>query len=650
MKNLSNIILHNDSHEWIEQSWLLLKNKRNIELEKLCQQINTRTISKQELAFYYFYLARVNFYNQNYDVSEKYMDIAIDLFQVSENELWVNNTKLHLANDFVTIGKFNSALGIFNELLEKSKTINSQFYNIVLIDYSICCFYGSTDDDSWIEKLEEAYTRANNSQNDYYAFCALANLVSFLTTKSIFNQAIVYVEKASQFLTEKAIVVDERYYMSGNSVTPKGIQKEELDISYIYSVLLTRKGSLYFELGDYEKSIESYSKAFSLFQSVEFSEIKAYIANSLAIILCKQNHFEKAIILLSQCVNYYKEKSPNSEHLVTSLSNLAEAKLNSGFLIEAEDLYQQALKLSSTLNIPVSIATINMEIANIHICQRQFNTAIDKLVIAVETAQRINQVKIVIQCYRMLGICYMQTDINRAYDYFMKAMFIAEEYNNKDEQHYIYKEVSTYYRLTGDIPQAFSYFEKYTKLREDLFSQEADRKLRNLMVLYEVAEYKSKLEITTSKIKQLELELEIRTRELSAMVISIMEKQELVKLLEKGLTDILDKNPTQRDSEIRNFIRNLRKVGEAKQDWEEINKMFLEVHKDCVASIMKLAPDITPTELKTCILVRLSMSSKQIAQILKISERSVENHRNHARRKLGINKDLNLTTYLISLV
>lgn len=611
--------------------------------------INKKSLTKREQAFHQFYLARVNYYSNNFDTALEFMESSISLFKESNNNLWVMNVKLRLANDFVSLGKISLAINIFQELLETSKSFNRLFYNITLIDYSICCYHQSEDNDNGINLLEEAYSLANESQNYYYSFCALVNLVSILTAKSIYNKAMVYVEMASKLVLENAIVIEEKYYMKGFCITPDGVDCEDIDLTYLYSVLQTRKGGLYFELGDFDNAIQSYTIAFSLFQFVEYSEIKSFIANSLAMILCKQNKFEQAVVFLTHCVNYYELNHPRSQHFITSLSNLAEAKLNLGLVYEAEALYKQALELSKKLNLPVNIAMINMEIAHIHISKNQITTAIENLNTALEMAQGINQVKMVMQCYRLLGICCMQNDIGKAYDYFMKAMFLAEEYNNKDELHFIYKEVSTYYRLTGDIPQAFSYFEKYTKLREDLFSQEADRKLRNLMVLYEVAEYKSKLEITTSKIKQLELELEIRTRELSAMVISIMEKQELVKLLEKGLTDILDKNPTQRDSEIRNFIRNLRKVGEAKQDWDEINKMFLEVHKDCVASIMKLAPDITPTELKTCILVRLSMSSKQIAQILKISERSVENHRNHARRKLGINKDLNLTTYLISL-
>ncbi len=56
---------------------------------------------------------------------------------------------------------------------------------------------------------------------------------------------------------------------------------------------------------------------------------------------------------------------------------------------------------------------------------------------------------------------------------------------------------------------------------------------------------------------------------------------------------------------------------------------------------------LTRRELEVCQLIRQGLSSKEIAQSLSISLKSVHTHRNHIRKKLGLlNKGMNLTGYL----
>lgn len=59
---------------------------------------------------------------------------------------------------------------------------------------------------------------------------------------------------------------------------------------------------------------------------------------------------------------------------------------------------------------------------------------------------------------------------------------------------------------------------------------------------------------------------------------------------------------------------------------------------------------LTPKEIEICNMIKKGMSTKEISQLLNLSMRTVENHRNHIRAKLGIsNKRLNLSTYLKSV-
>jgi PAS domain S-box-containing protein len=58
----------------------------------------------------------------------------------------------------------------------------------------------------------------------------------------------------------------------------------------------------------------------------------------------------------------------------------------------------------------------------------------------------------------------------------------------------------------------------------------------------------------------------------------------------------------------------------------------------------------TPTEIQVANLIRQDRSTKEIAQLLGLSPRTIENHRKHIRTKIGLrNKKANLRSYLLSI-
>jgi DNA-binding CsgD family transcriptional regulator len=60
--------------------------------------------------------------------------------------------------------------------------------------------------------------------------------------------------------------------------------------------------------------------------------------------------------------------------------------------------------------------------------------------------------------------------------------------------------------------------------------------------------------------------------------------------------------------------------------------------------------NLTPTEIQVANLIREGKSTKEIAEVLSISERAIEFHRNNIRDKLGLKKaKTNLRSYLLTL-
>jgi DNA-binding CsgD family transcriptional regulator len=78
----------------------------------------------------------------------------------------------------------------------------------------------------------------------------------------------------------------------------------------------------------------------------------------------------------------------------------------------------------------------------------------------------------------------------------------------------------------------------------------------------------------------------------------------------------------------------------------EFEVMVSKMHPGFWRRLLKMAPDLTPMEIRICGLTRLHMHAKEVAHVLNITRSSVEAHRSHARCKLQIDRRQNFMSAL----
>ena len=83
--------------------------------------------------------------------------------------------------------------------------------------------------------------------------------------------------------------------------------------------------------------------------------------------------------------------------------------------------------------------------------------------------------------------------------------------------------------------------------------------------------------------------------------------------------------------------------------WQKFEIIFNSAHEDFRKKLLKKFPSITNAEIKLCILLKLGMSTKDISSVLFQSEGSVRVSRSRLRKKLDLDANQNLLTFLTSL-
>jgi hypothetical protein len=147
--------------------------------------------------------------------------------------------------------------------------------------------------------------------------------------------------------------------------------------------------------------------------------------------------------------------------------------------------------------------------------------------------------------------------------------------------------------------------------------------------------------------KQFENELEIKNKELTSNVMTLMRKNEILSEIADKLMEIRDeavKDETK--SAIKKIAKELEKTTDS-EIWEEFEIRFRQVHHEFYDKLLKRFPNLSPNEQRLCAFLRLNMTTKEISELTGQRTTTLEIARSRLRKKLDIsNTKVNLVTFL----
>lgn len=162
------------------------------------------------------------------------------------------------------------------------------------------------------------------------------------------------------------------------------------------------------------------------------------------------------------------------------------------------------------------------------------------------------------------------------------------------------------------------------------------------------AKLKLKEENLVLEKNKLNQDLDYKKKELASNMMYLMEKNEFITSISKKLIELKPDAKKDNKELIQQIINEIRQNSSTKM-WEEFEVRFKEVHEKFYDELHKTHPDLTLNEIKICAFLRLNMSSKDISSITHQSVKTINMARFRLRKKLDIDRDENLISYLNSL-
>jgi DNA-binding CsgD family transcriptional regulator len=167
--------------------------------------------------------------------------------------------------------------------------------------------------------------------------------------------------------------------------------------------------------------------------------------------------------------------------------------------------------------------------------------------------------------------------------------------------------------------------------------------------LYQAQRNLNNLEINSiqSANELLNTKLEARRKEFIDMAFNLTEQRLFLDEINQRLDEVLHEEDS---LQLKTNLKSIQNVIQQKLTFSAEKAAFYgeveKIHKDFKIKLQTSFPELSEQDRKLATLIRLNLSNKEIATLLSISPKSVEVSRYRLKKKLGLDKNANLSEFI----
>ncbi|MBX7156319.1 MAG: tetratricopeptide repeat protein [Candidatus Kapaibacterium sp.] len=419
--------------------------------------------------------------------------------------------------------------------------------------------------------------------------------------------------------------------------------------SVIEATAMTTLGNVYVSAGEIQRGVDQLDKALQIYEELGDTQRLCGVLHNLSMAYFAQGNREQQQAYLEKS-NALWRTLDDPYGLAISCHGLAGFYCDQRELIKAQQLAEESLLLHKQVGNENGMAEAILNLALALIRSGNTRRAIPMTKEAIATFEKLGHRRYVCNGLQTLAFAYYSARNKRkAYDTLTQALSIATDISARKDMADIYYALFTICAEWNDWKSAMHFQEEYYKTQLILTRLDYERSTENAELIRFADEAMRQAELYRATSEQLHKRVKTKERELERATLDFAQAKEFLATLKEQITEARY-SPTRNAQKILDsVISDLHRYGRSKESWRDFIEHFDDVHDGFSAKLHKLHPTISSMEMKICTLLKLRLCTKDIASVLNIGTRTVENHRHRLRKKLHLPAHITLGGYLESL-
>lgn len=507
--------------------------------------------------------------------------------------------------------------------------------------------------------IQQAYEvqYSNPKQSAYYATQAI-NLIKGEEKNDIKAEAMLALGSAQKLLGEFDHGI-KTLYEGLDYVTPSNKSLE----GEIYNMISV----LYCRLSDYRQSISLNEKATAIFKAIGDSAQIAACYNTKGIVHTYLNEFTIAEQFFQQALSINRSLK-NIKKIAANLNNLC---LYEGNTLEKLEFIKEAIAINKNLNSTWSLAENYNNMGKQYYYAKDYPKALEALQKAQEIAISLEAKDLMCDNYEYFSWCYAKLGkYQKAYNYLQQLTTLSKELHSisllrNTEQEIAQKKYQAQRRAAELKEQSY----KIELLKRNqyilvtifislvivcIFLYKWYKRKKNMELVkarYELEQ--SEREIAELKVRQQELELQSvqdalnnSRQEATSFAVFLQSRNELLEKIRSMIKEGYKLNNT----DINAHLKKVNAFIKQHQNGDKTNSALLltieEKNQEFLKRLMDVHPNLTQGEKYLATLLRVNLSTKEIAMLTGTMPKTINMNRYRLRKSLGISSEEDLTNYL----
>lgn len=462
-------------------------------------------------------------------------------------------------------------------------------------------------------------------------------------------------------------------------------------------------GKIYLKAGDYNLSLKHLQNALLIAESKGDIEQEVTALNEIGLVNYHIGNYGKALEYLNKALEHEGDIS-NRQILVSIYNDLGLVYDDLEDFDKSLNFHFKSLEIAREIEDFRSVSYSLNNIGLVYISSGKYEHAYDYYIRSLEIKERENDLLGIASAQiNISNALFRLGKYDKAIQYVKQSEELAKRLKLKTILRYVYEMYFELYEAMGNYELALANYKKSIKYKEAIFSQSKANQISEIQMRYESEKRAKEYELLKQKEKyrnfirrilvagigilvlifgivvwivllkrrkdiiinrkeklllqaeleknemvkrEMQSEIEFKTKQLTTHALNMMQKNKILSGLEDKIDEIMKVPSRELKRNLEKLRNQLKQSLNTRKDWELFKMYFEQVNEDFFNILIQINPALNKYDLRHCALIKLNLNIKEGASVLNVSPHTVKSARYRLKKKLNLGPEDDLNDFI----